>query len=159
MRVETDLIGTKEIDQDAYYGLQTLRAYENFNITGRRAHPEFIRSLAAVKKAAAITNCQIGELSEERRDAIVQACDEILAGKLHDAFITDSIQGGAGTSFNMNANEVIANRAIEILGGEKGDYTIVHPNDHVNMSQSTNDVIPTAGKITAIKLLREPTSS
>ena len=154
MRVETDLIGTKEIDQDAYYGLQTLRAYENFNITGRRAHPEFIRSLAAVKKAAAITNCQIGELSEERRDAIVQACDEILAGKLHDAFITDSIQGGAGTSFNMNANEVIANRAIEILGGEKGDYTIVHPNDHVNMSQSTNDVIPTAGKITAIKLLQ-----
>ena len=154
MRVETDLIGTKEIEKDAYYGLQTLRAYENFNITGRRVHPEFIRSLAAVKKAAAITNCQTGELSEERKNAIVQACDEILAGKLHDAFITDSIQGGAGTSFNMNANEVIANRAIEILGGEKGDYTIVHPNDHVNMSQSTNDVIPTAGKITAIKLLQ-----
>ncbi len=154
MRVETDLIGTKEIEKGAYYGLQTLRAYENFNITGRRAHPEFIRSLAAVKKAAAITNCQTGELSEERKDAIVQACDEILAGKMHDAFITDSIQGGAGTSFNMNANEVIANRAIEILGGEKGDYSIVHPNDHVNMSQSTNDVIPTAGKITAIKLLQ-----
>ena len=154
MRVETDLIGTKEIEKDAYYGLQTLRAYENFNIPGRRVHPEFIRSLAAVKKAAAITNCQTGELSEERKNAIVQACDEILAGKLHDAFITDSIQGGAGTSFNMNANEVIASRAIEILGGEKGDYTIVHPNDHVNMSQSTNDVIPTAGKITAIKLLQ-----
>lgn len=153
MRVETDLIGTKEIDQDAYYGLQTLRAYENFNITGRRAHPEFIRSLAAVKKAAAITNCQIGELSEERRDAIVQACDEILAGKLHDAFITDSIQGGAGTSFNMNANEVIANRAIEILGGQKGDYSIVHPNDHVNMAQSTNDVYPTAGKLAILALL------
>ena len=92
MRVETDLIGTKEIEKDAYYGLQTLRAYENFNITGRRVHPEFIRSLAAVKKAAAITNCQTGELSEERKNAIVQACDEILAGKLHDAFITDSIQ-------------------------------------------------------------------
>ena len=153
MRVETDLIGTKEIDQDAYYGLQTLRAYENFNITGRRAHPEFIRSLAAVKKAAAITNCQIGELSEERRDAIVQACDEILAGKLHDAFITDSIQGGAGTSFNMNANEVIANRAIEILGGQKGDYSIVHPNDHVNMAQSTNDVYPSAGKLAILALL------
>lgn len=122
MRVETDLIGTKEIDQDAYYGLQTLRAYENFNITGRRAHPEFIRSLAAVKKAAAITNCQIGELSEERRDAIVQACDEILAGKLHDAFITDSIQGGAGTSFNMNANEVIANGPSRSWAVRRGLY-------------------------------------
>ena len=91
MRVETDLIGTKEIEKDAYYGLQTLRAYENFNITGRRVHPEFIRSLAAVKKAAAITNCQTGELSEERKNAIVQACDEILAGKLHDASVPSRI--------------------------------------------------------------------
>ncbi|MBQ1237727.1 MAG: aspartate ammonia-lyase [Oscillospiraceae bacterium] len=154
MRIETDLIGKREIESEAYYGLQSVRAYENFNITGRRAHPEFIRALAAVKKACAITNCQVGDMDEKIKDAIVQACDEILSGKLHDAFITDCIQGGAGTSFNMNANEVIANRAIEILGGEKGDYSIVHPNDHVNMSQSTNDVIPTAGKITAIKLLQ-----
>ena len=154
MRIETDLIGQREIESDAYYGLQSVRAYENFNITGRRAHPEFIRALAAVKKACAITNCQVGDMDEKIKDAIVAACDEILEGKLHDAFITDCIQGGAGTSFNMNANEVIANRAIELLGGQKGDYAIVHPNDHVNMSQSTNDVIPTAGKITAIKLLQ-----
>lgn len=154
-RLESDSIGTKEINSSAYYGVQTLRAVENFPITGKKVHPEFINSLAAIKKAAAIMNNKIGALNKNISEAIVLACDEILSGKLHDQFITDPIQGGAGTSFNMNANEVIANRAIEILNGEKGDYSIVHPNDHVNMAQSTNDVIPTAGKITAIKLLKK----
>ena len=152
-RTERDSIGTKEVPKCAYYGVQTLRAAENFSITGQKTHPEFIRSLAYIKKACAIANCEVGCMSKEIADAIVKACDEILAGNLHDHFITDPIQGGAGTSLNMNANEVVANRAIEILGGEKGDYSIVHPNDHVNYGQSTNDVIPTAGKITVLRLL------
>lgn len=152
-RDENDSIGTKKVPVDAYYGVQTLRAAENFKITGLKTHDEFINSLAQVKKASAITNSEINLLSKMIENAIVQACDEILDGKLHDQFITDPIQGGAGTSANMNANEVIANRAIEILGGEKGNYNIVHPNDHVNMGQSTNDVIPTAGKITILRLI------
>jgi len=153
IRKERDSIGEKEVPADAYYGVQSLRANENFPITGTRLHPRFIDSLAEIKKAAALANCWAGKLPANLCDAICRACDEILAGGLHDQFITDAIQGGAGTSANMNANEVIANRAIELLGGQKGDYTLVHPNDHVNMAQSTNDVIPTAGKMTAIKLL------
>lgn len=153
-RTEKDSIGTKEIPEDVYYGVQSLRAAENFRITGLSMHPEIINSLAQIKKAAAITNCEVGLLEKKNADAIVKACDEIIEGKLHDEFIVDPIQGGAGTSINMNANEVIANRAIELLGGEKGDYSIVHPNDHVNCGQSTNDVIPTAGKITSLKLLK-----
>ena len=153
-RTEKDSIGTKEVPEDVYYGVQSLRAAENFRITGLSMHPEVINSLAQIKKAAAITNCEVGLLDKKIAEAIVQACDEITEGKLHDEFIVDPIQGGAGTSINMNANEVIANRAIEILGGEKGDYSIVHPNDHVNCGQSTNDVIPTAGKITSLKLLK-----
>ncbi|MCU6747074.1 MULTISPECIES: aspartate ammonia-lyase [Lachnospiraceae] len=153
-RTEKDSIGTKEIPEDVYYGVQSLRAAENFRITGLSMHPEIINSLAQIKKAAAITNCEVGLLEKKIADAIVKACDEIIEGKLHDEFIVDPIQGGAGTSINMNANEVIANRAIELLGGEKGDYSIVHPNDHVNCGQSTNDVIPTAGKITSLKLLK-----
>ena len=137
-----------------YYGVQSLRAAENFHITGLNMHPEIINSLAYIKKAAAITNCEVGILDKTIADAIVKACDEILKGKLHDNFIVDPIQGGAGTSLNMNANEVIANRAIEILGGKKGDYSIVNPNDHVNCGQSTNDVIPTAGKMTSLRLLK-----
>lgn len=117
-------------------------------------HPEIINSLAYIKKAAAITNCEVGLLDKKRAQAIVQACDEILEGKLHEDFIVDPIHGGAGTSLNMNANEVIANRANEILGGKKGDYSIVNPNDHVNCGQSTNDVIPTAGKMTSLRLLK-----
>lgn len=152
-RVESDSIGSKQVPKDAYYGVQSLRAKENFNITGHKLHPEFINSLAQIKKAAAIANSQAGVLDKGVEKAIIQACDEIVDGKLHDQFITDAIQGGAGTSANMNVNEVVANRAIEILGGEKGDYSIVHPNDHVNCGQSTNDVIPTAGKITALKLV------
>ena len=153
-RVEKDSIGTKDVPQNVYYGVQSLRAAENFHITGLNMHPEIINSLAYIKKAAAITNCEIGMLDKKKAKAIVQACDEILEGKLHGDFIVDPIQGGAGTSLNMNANEVIANRAIEILGGQKGDYSIVNPNDHVNCGQSTNDVIPTAGKMTALRLLK-----
>ena len=153
-RVEKDSIGVKDIPEEEYYGVQTLRAAENFHITGLNMHPEIINSLAYIKKASAITNCEVGILEKKKAQAIVQACDEIIEGKFHDDFIVDPIQGGAGTSLNMNANEVIANRAIEILGGKKGDYTIVNPNDDVNCGQSTNDVIPTAGKMTSLHLLQ-----
>lgn len=152
-RIEYDSIGPLEIPIDAYYGVQSLRAYNNFHITGKKMHSEFIKSLAEIKKAAALTNKNIGLLDIDISHAIMAACDEIISGKLHSEFIVDVIQGGAGTSANMNANEVIANRAIELLGGSKGDYTIVHPNDHVNMCQSTNDVFPTAGKLTTLKLI------
>lgn len=153
MRIEQDMVGSASIPEEVYYGLQSLRAAENFHITGRKLNPQFIESLAEIKKAAALVNGESGRLSAQRRDAIVRACDEILAGKLRDQFITDPIQGGAGTSANMNMNEVVANRAIEIMGGRKGDYSVVHPNDHVNMCQSTNDVIPTAGRMTVLKLI------
>lgn len=154
-RVEKDSIGTKDVPENVYYGVQSLRAAENFHITGLNMHPEIINSLAYIKKAAAITNCEAGLLDKRRTQAIVQACDEILEGKFREDFIVDPIQGGAGTSLNMNANEVIANRAIEILGGKKGDYSVVNPNDHVNCGQSTNDVIPTAGKMTSLRLLKK----
>lgn len=153
-RTEKDSIGEKKVPEDVYYGVQSLRAAENFHITGLNMHPEIINSLAYIKKAAAITNCEIGILDKDRATAIVQACDEIIEGKFHKDFIVDPIQGGAGTSLNMNANEVIANRAIELLGGKKGDYSVVNPNDHVNCGQSTNDVIPTAGKMTSLRLLK-----
>lgn len=152
-RMEHDSIGALNVPAEAYYGVQSMRAATNFQITHRPLHPVLIDSIVMVKKAAAITNEKSGKLDQQIAQAIIQACDEILNGNLRDQFIVDAIQGGAGTSANMNANEVIANRAIEILGGTKGDYSIVHPNDHVNMSQSTNDVIPTAGKITVLKLL------
>lgn len=151
--MEHDSIGVLNVPAEAYYGVQSMRAATNFQITHRPLHPVLIDSIVMVKKAAAITNEKSGKLDQQIAQAIIQACDEILDGNLRDQFIVDAIQGGAGTSANMNANEVIANRAIEILGGTKGDYSIVHPNDHVNMSQSTNDVIPTAGKITVLKLL------
>ena len=152
-REESDSIGTMQVPEKAYYGVQALRARNNFHITGRPLHTEFIRNLVRIKKAAAMTNMAAHVLDESIGGAIIKACDEIISGKLHQAFIVDAIQGGAGTSANMNANEVIANRAIEILGGRKGDYSIVHPNDHVNMAQSTNDVIPCAGKLTMMGLL------
>ena len=154
-RIEKDSIGTKDVPANVYYGVQSLRAAENFPITGLRMHPELIRSLAYIKKAAALTNREAGLLDERIADAIVHACDEILTGKLFEQFIVDPVQGGAGTSINMNANEVIANRAIELLGGVKGDYSLVNPNDHVNCGQSTNDVIPTAGKMTTLRLLKK----
>ena len=153
-RKEKDSLGTKNVPENVYYGVQTLRAAENFHITGLTMHPEIINMLAYIKKAAAITNCEVGLLDKTIANAIVTACNEILQGKFHEHFIVDPIQGGAGTSLNMNANEVIANRAIELLDGQKGDYSVVHPNDHVNYGQSTNDVIPTAGKMTALRLLK-----
>jgi len=154
-RIEADSIGTKEVPVEAYYGVQSMRGTENFQITGQKLQPEFINSMAQIKKASAICNFTVGELDEKIKNAICQACDEIIAGKLHDQFLCDPVQGGAGTTANMTANEVIANRAIEILGGVKGDYSIVHPNDHVNRAQSTNDVIPSAAKMTTIKLLQK----
>lgn len=153
-RIESDTVGCLEVPADAYYGIQTLRAQQNFAITGRRLHPLMIQSLTLIKKAAALANCRAGQLDSQISDAILLACDEILTGRLMQHFVVDPIQGGAGTSANMNANEVIANRAAELLGGNKGDYSLIHPNDHVNMSQSTNDVFPTAGKMTALYLLQ-----
>ena len=154
-RLESDSIGQREVPIDAYYGVQSLRAYENFKISGIRTHKEFIKAIVEIKKAAAITNGEVGVIEKKIAHAMVQACDEILAGKYLDNFIVDAIQGGAGTSLNMNANEVVSNRAIEILGGQKGDYSVVHPNDHANCGQSTNDVYPSAGKIATIRLLQK----
>lgn len=152
-RLETDSIGQKEVPVDAYYGVQSLRGAENFPISGKTVHPEIVRAIVEVKKAAAVTNGQVGALDEEVAVAIASACDEILDGNFLDAFIVDAISGGAGTSVNMNANEVIANRAEELLGGRKGKYEKVHPNDHVNCGQSTNDAYPTAGRIAIYRLL------
>jgi aspartate ammonia-lyase len=152
-RLEHDLLGPLEVPADAYYGIHSLRAEQNFRLLGTGIHPRLIKSLALVKKACAMANIRTGYLEERIGNAIISACDEIAGGSLHDQFITDALQGGAGTSMNMNANEVIANRAIELLGGDKGDYSVVNPLDHVNCSQSTNDVVPTAVKLTAILLL------
>ena len=158
-RVEHDLLGEREVPDDALYGVQTLRALENFPITGMplREFPALIEALAAVKEAAALANAELGLLPRETADLIVRAAREIRAGRHHEHFLVDMIQGGAGTSTNMNANEVIANRALELSGHERGEYQFVHPNNHVNLSQSTNDVYPTAVKLalhTAIEELR-----
>ena len=147
-RMEYDLVGEMAVDADAYYGIHALRAAENFPITHTRLPGDMIVSMAWIKKACARANRVTGALSSRVAEAIERACDELIDGKLHDQFIVDPIQGGAGTSTNMNANEVIANRAIELLGGVKGDYTLVHPNDHVNCGQSTNDIYPTCVKMT-----------
>lgn len=152
-RIEEDLLGKKEVPASAYYGIQTVRAKENFHITGYKIDKELIVAIALVKKAAAIANMEIGRLDATIGKAIVQAAEEIIEGKFHDQFIVDPIQGGAGTSVNMNANEVIANRALEILGRKKGDYDYIHPNTHVNMAQSTNDAFPTAVRIATIELI------
>lgn len=154
MRTEQDMLGKRELDENAYYGIHTMRAKENFPLSGQRLHPELVKALAVVKQAAAMANRDAGLLSQEKADAILQACTEIAQGGLSDQFITDALQGGAGTSANMNLNEVIANRAIELLGGKKGDYALVHPIDDVNRSQSTNDVFPTAVRVAAIRLLK-----
>ena len=145
-RIEQDFLGNKPIPIDAYWGVHTARALENFPISGTPVStiPEIVRAFAHVKKAAALANTQLGALSQERCDAIRTACDVLLAGECHDQFVVDVIQGGAGTSTNMNANEVITNIALERLGQPRGSYAVLHPNDHVNASQSTNDVYPTA---------------
>ncbi len=152
VRIEHDLLGEREVPGDVYWGVHTLRALENFPITGVpiAISPYLPQALAAVKEAAAETNHDLGLLDDERYGAIVQACQEIRAGSLHDQFVVDVIQGGAGTSTNMNANEVIANRALEILGHPRGAYDVLHPNEQVNLSQSTNDVYPTAVKIAVV---------
>ena len=151
-RTEHDLLGDREVPGSAYWGVHTLRAVENFPITGTTisAYPELIRALACIKQAAALANRDLGQLDERRCDAIVAACEALRAGSYHDQFVVDVIQGGAGTSTNMNANEVIANVALERLGHPKGAYHVLHPNEHVNMSQSTNDVYPTALKLATI---------
>ena len=154
-RIERDSLGERQVPAEAYYGIETLRGKENFEITKRGICRQLIKALAIVKKAAAKANIDAGNISEKVGKAIMLACDEILNGRLHGQFVTDLIQGGAGTSINMNANEVIANRANELLGGRKGDYDFVHPNDHVNFGQSTSDVIQTAGKIAAVKQLKK----
>ncbi len=153
-RKESDSVGTLEIPENAYYGVQTKRGYENFQISGRKMNSKFVKNIALIKKVAAMVNGQYGYVQKEIADAIITACDEILAGKWKEYFITDAIQGGAGTTVNMNVNEVVANRATEILGGKKGEY-LCHPNDHVNHAQSTNDVIPSAGKLTVLQLADE----
>ena len=148
-RLEHDLIGDRTVPSAAYYGVHTVRAVENFSITGTTIaiYPDLIRALASIKQAAALANYDLHLLDKERLDAIVKACEEIRAGQLHDQFVVDVIQGGAGTSTNMNANEVIANRGLELMGHQRGEYNFLHPNEHVNMSQSTNDVYPTALKV------------
>lgn len=153
IRLESDSIGTMPVPEDAYYGVQAERAQKNFHITGQQMNHEFIRNMALIKKAAALVNHDAGLLDHTKTQAIVKACDEVCAGDFDDAFIVDPIQGGAGTSANMNMNEVIANRAGEILGSKMGSYDKVHPNDDINKAQSTNDVIPTAGKMTVITLI------
>lgn len=154
-RIERDSLGERQVPAEAYYGIETLRGKENFEITKRGICRQLIKALAIVKKAAAKANIDAGNISEKVGKAIMLACDEILNGRLHGQFVTDLIQCGAGTSINMNANEVIANRANELLGGRKGDYDFVHPNDHVNFGQSTSDVIQTAGKIAVVKQLKK----
>ncbi len=158
-RVEKDLLGEKKVPRDAYYGIHTLRAVENFHVSGIKTHPALIRSMAQVKQAAALANMGAGLLERRVGEAIARAAEEIAAGGLADQFIVDAFQGGAGTSTNMNLNEVIANRAIELLGGEKGDYNLVHPLRHVNLSQSTNDVYPTALRVAAIGMVLELSNS
>ena len=158
-RREHDLLGDRDVPEDALYGVQTLRALENFPITGiaLREFPVLIEALAAVKEAAALANAELGLLDRGIADVIVRAAQELRAGRHHEHFVVDMIQGGAGTSTNMNANEVIANRALELMNKQRGDYSPVHPNNHVNLSQSTNDVYPTAVKIAlhnAIEALR-----
>ncbi|MGD6941910.1 aspartate ammonia-lyase [Cytobacillus gottheilii] len=154
-RIEKDFLGEKEVPAEAYYGVQTLRAVENFPITGYRIHPELIRAMAMVKKAAAMANMDVKQLYYGIGNAIVQAADEMIEGQWHEQVIVDPIQGGAGTSINMNINEVLANRAIELLGEEKGNYFHCSPNTHVNMSQSTNDSFPTAMHIAILSLLEQ----
>lgn len=154
-RKEKDSLGTVSIPESAYYGVQTRRAVENFPISGLKLHSVFLDSYVYIKKAAAQVNMQLGILDKIKGNAIVRASDEILKGKLREHFVVDVFQAGAGTSYNMNTNEVITNRAIEILGGKKGDYKIVNPNDHVNMAQSTNDTFPTAMRIASLLMMKQ----
>ena len=151
-RTEHDSLGAVQVPEDAYYGAETARAVENFPISGIRSHPDFVRATVLVKKAAAEANLSLGLLDPKVGKAIISAADEVLQGRMIDQFVVDVFQAGAGTSHNMNANEVLANRAAELLGGRKGDHNLVNPHDHVNMGQSTNDAYPTFIRV-AIALL------
>jgi len=154
-RIEKDSLGERAVPGEAYYGIQTARAAENFPISGLRAHPFLIRAVAMVKKAAAMANRDLRLLDARRASAIIRAAQEVISGKFDGQFVVDVYQAGAGVSFHMNANEVIANRAIELLGGRRGNYALCHPNDHVNFGQSTNDVFPTAMRLAAILLFED----
>jgi aspartate ammonia-lyase len=154
-RVEKDFLGEKQVPEEAYWGIHTQRALENFPISDYKINPSLVKALAMVKKACAQANLELGYLDERKGEAILSACDEVIEGKLRDQFPLDALQGGAGTSSNMNVNEVLANRAVELLGGKKGDTAMVHPIEDVNLHQSTNDVYPTAIKVSAILLLRD----
>jgi aspartate ammonia-lyase len=158
-RIERDPLGEKAVPADALYGIQTLRAAENFPISGLRPLPAFVDAVIWIKRSAALVHKQTGRLDSRLADAIVQAADEVLGGRHRDQFIVDVYQAGAGTSHNMNCNEVLANRANEILGSARGAYQPVHPNDHVNMAQSTNDVIPTAMRLGALAVLPDTTAA
>ncbi len=149
-RTEKDPLGPLEVPAEALYGVQTQRAVQNFPISGLRARPSFIDATVQIKRAGALTHAQTGRLDRRLADAIIQAADEVLRGEFRDQFVVDVYQAGAGTSHNMNVNEVLANRANELLGGQRGTYTPVHPNDHVNMAQSTNDVVPTAIRLACL---------
>src|SRR5713101_6703283 len=155
-RTEKDPLGTLEVPADVLYGVQTLRAVQNFPISGLKPLEPFVLAQVWIKKAAALTHKETGRLDAKLADAIVQAADEVLAGGHREQFVVDPYQAGAGTSHNMNGNEVLANRANELLGGKRGEYKPVHPNDHVNMAQSTNDVIPTAIRLAALAELPAP---
>jgi len=155
MRTEKDSLGERQVPADAYYGIQTVRAAENYPISGYRAHPQLIRAMGMIKKAAAMANRDLKLVEANRAAAIIQASQEVIDGKFDDQFVVDVYQAGAGVSFHMNANEVIANRAVEILGGRRGEYEVCHPNDHVNFGQSTNDVYPTATRLSVVLLFEE----
>ena len=151
MRTEHDFLGEMQVEDNVYYGIQTLRAIENFKITGEKLDPDFIKAIAIVKKAACLTNMETGRMPEDIGNALVTAADEIIEGKMADQFPLDPIQGGAGTSINMNMNEVLSNRALEILGYPLGRYDIISPNNHANMAQSTNDAFPTSIKVCILR--------
>ncbi|HWR44049.1 aspartate ammonia-lyase [Sporomusa sp.] len=154
MRLEKDLLGEREVPAHVYYGIHTLRAMENFPLSDYKVSYILIKAITLIKKAAAEVNAELGHLPKDKAQAVAAAADEVLSGKWREQFVVDALQGGAGTSTNMNVNEVLANRAIELLGGQRGDYDVVHPLNHINMHQSTNDVYPTALRIAAIWLLK-----
>src|SRR3989337_2903805 len=154
-RIEKDSLGEVEIPAEAYYSVQTMRAVHNFPVSGWKAHPVMVDSYVYIKKAAAMTNSALGILDKKIAGAIVKAADEVLSGKHREHFVVDVYQAGAATSHNINTNEVLANRAIELLGGVRGDHKVVSPNDHVNMAQSTNDTFPTAMRLASLLMLKK----
>ena len=158
-RIDKDSLGDVKVPSDAYYGPFTARAMEQYKVTGQKAHINLIKAYAMIKRSAAVANKELKALDAQKADAIVKACDEILGGKLLDQFKVEAINSGAGTAFNMNSNELIANRALEILGKKKGQYDVISPNDHVNMSQSSNDTFPTAMHVAILLNMRETMTS